>query len=53
MLQVAILPCKPKDIFTFLSPLFEECKLLEQNGISVDCEDGTYFAIGSPSTSLR
>ena len=43
MLQVAIIPCKPTDIFSFLSPLFNELKILEKEGISVECNDEKFF----------
>lgn len=35
-----MIPCKPTDLFSFLSPLFEELKVLESAGITVECEDG-------------
>ncbi len=44
MLQVAIIPCKPSQLFSFLQPLFDELKQLESDGISVLCDDGNYFA---------
>lgn len=42
MLQIAMIPKKPKNLFSFLSPLFNELKVLESAGITVECEGGNF-----------
>lgn len=42
MLQVAIIPSDPKDIYSFLTPLLNELKILETFGMTVHCADGTF-----------
>lgn len=42
MIQVAVLPIKPKDIYNFLERLLQELRTLESAGLKVKCPDGIF-----------